>query len=90
MRYIAAVEASIFLDPTLVEAQEFAISRSKLGKGSAFLPGYVPFYVVDWVRTIVPHYIYFLNVGSLESTSVRLTSSTVFRCSVNSLSVEVS
>ena len=43
MRYIAAVgtyiEASIFLGPTLVGAQEVAISISKLGEGSTFLPG---------------------------------------------------
>ena len=28
------VEASIFLNPTLVKAHEFALSRSELGKGS--------------------------------------------------------
>ena len=43
MRYISAVgayiEASIFRDPTLLGAQELAISRSKLGEGSAFTPG---------------------------------------------------
>ena len=32
----ADVEASSILGPTLVPAQEFAISRYQLGKGSAF------------------------------------------------------
>ena len=33
------VEASILLDPTVVEAQEFTISTSMLGEGRALLPG---------------------------------------------------
>ena len=35
----AYVEASIFINPTLVRAQEFAIFRYELGEGIAFPPG---------------------------------------------------
>ena len=54
-------QTNIFLNPTLVSAQEFVISRSGLGKCSAFPPGSV----VDWVRTNIQH-IYFLAVDSLD------------------------
>ena len=70
MKYIATVcayvEGSIFLNPTPVRDQEFEISRSELGEGSAFPPGYVPCCVVDLGRTIIQHYIYFLTVGSID------------------------
>ena len=55
-----------FIDPTLVGDQEFTISISKLGEGSAFPPAEVLFRVVDWGRTIIQHYISFMTVDSLD------------------------
>ena len=50
-KFGADVKGSILLEPTLIGAQESAVSRSKLGH--AFLLGYSLFRVVDWQRTFI-------------------------------------